>query len=223
MIPHAVPVETSYIATYLLRGAHHANHGNGGAGAAVFGIALRAGSSGVVLRGEHAPLWFRQHAPMGDAGLAVLSVVVGGPSCWGGGSMPPWHGVVTLAQLWCACTRSALCTSAQCEAFGGRESAGGSARSPGSLWLVRGVVAATVLVARMCQSLLRGAGCRLPARTQGAEWACMRVVMVVAQCAVATAVLLATRMHRPSTTRFCVALPGRGEVGGSVGPRPSSS
>jgi hypothetical protein len=100
---------------------------------------------------------------------------------------------------------------------------GGTARAPGSSWLVRGVVAATVLVARMCQSLLRGAGRRLPARTQGAEWACMRVVVVVAQCAVATVVLLAACVHRPSTTCFCVALPGRGEVGGSVGPRPSSS
>jgi hypothetical protein len=223
MIAHAVPVEMSYIATYLLHGAHHANHGNGGAGTAVFSIALRAGSSGIVLRGGHAPSWFRQHAPMGDAGLAVLSVVMGGPSCWGGGSTPLWRGVVTLAQLWCACTRSALCTSVQCGAFGGRESAGGAARAPGSSWLVREVVAAMVLVAHMCQSLLRGAGHRLPARTQGAKWACMRVVVVVAQCAVATAVLLAARVHRPSTTCFCVALPGRGEVGGSVGPRPSSS
>jgi hypothetical protein len=159
MIPHTVPVETSYIATYLLCGAHHANHGNDGAGAVVFGIALQAGSSGVVLRGGHAPSWFRQHAPMGDTGLAVLSVVAGGPSCWGGGSTPPWRGMVTLAQSWCACTRSALCTSVQCGAFGGRESAGGAARAPSSLWLVCRVVAATVLVACMCQSLLRGAGC----------------------------------------------------------------
>jgi hypothetical protein len=126
------------------------------------------------------------------------SDVAGGPLCGGHGSTPRWHGVVTLAQSWCACAHSASRTSVQCGAFSGRESGygGDAAHAPGSS-----------RSARMRRSRA-SAWCWASAAAgtdAGAEWACMRGVPAVCCCD-------SGRLRRACTQRHALlpTLPGRG-------------